>query len=60
MLQFQEILSIYKIEFWCGLTIAILIWGYRKGDRGGGGERGKGSQDFDFGSRFRIEFSICE
>ena len=26
----------------------------------GGGERGKGSQDFDFGSRFRIEFSICE
>ena len=27
---------------------------------GGGGERGKGSQDFDFGSRFRIEFSICE
>ena len=27
---------------------------------GGGGERGKGSHDFDFGSRFRIEFSICE
>ena len=26
MLQFQELLSIYKIEFWCELTIAILIW----------------------------------
>ena len=26
MLQFQEVLSIYKIEFWCELTIAILIW----------------------------------
>ena len=27
---------------------------------GGGGGGGRGSQDFDFGSRFRIEFSICE
>ena len=26
MLQFQEVLSIYKIEFCCELTIAILIW----------------------------------
>ena len=26
MLQFQEVLSIYKIEFWCELTIAIFIW----------------------------------
>ena len=26
MLQFQEVLSIYKIEFWCELTVAILIW----------------------------------
>ena len=26
MLQFQEVLSIYKMEFWCELTIAILIW----------------------------------
>ena len=26
MLQFQEVLSIYKIEFWCELTITILIW----------------------------------
>ena len=25
MLQFQEVLSIYKIEFWCELTIAVLI-----------------------------------
>ena len=39
MLQFQEVLSIYKIEFWCGLTIAILIWGYINGDHGGGGRR---------------------
>ena len=42
MLQFQEVLSIYKIEFWCGLTIAILIWGYIKGDHGGGARGGKG------------------
>ena len=26
MLHFQEVLSIYKIELWCELTIAILIW----------------------------------
>ena len=26
MLQFPEVLLIYKIEFWCELTIAILIW----------------------------------
>ena len=26
MLQFQEVLSIYKIEFWCKLTVAILVW----------------------------------
>ena len=26
MLQFQELLSIYKIEFWCEITIAVLIW----------------------------------
>ena len=26
MLQFQEVLPIYKIELWCELTIAILIW----------------------------------
>ena len=26
MLQFQEVMSIYKIEFWCELTTAILIW----------------------------------
>ena len=42
MLQFQEVLSIYKIEFWCGLTIAILIWGYINGDHGGGGGGGGG------------------
>ena len=40
MLQFQEVLSIYKIEFWCGLTIAILIWGYINGIMGGGGGGG--------------------
>ena len=26
MLQFQEVLSIYKKEFLCELTIAILMW----------------------------------
>ena len=26
MLQFQEVLSMYKIEFSCELTIAILHW----------------------------------
>ena len=26
MLQYQEVLSIYKIEFWCELTVAILVW----------------------------------
>ena len=26
MLQFQEVLLIYKIEFWCELTIAIRFW----------------------------------
>ena len=26
MLQFQDVLSIYKIEFWFELTVAILIW----------------------------------
>ena len=26
MLQFQEVVSMCKIEFWCQLTIAILIW----------------------------------
>ena len=26
MLQFQEVLSIYKIVFWCKLTVAILVW----------------------------------
>ena len=26
MLQFQDVLSIYKVEFWFELTVAILIW----------------------------------
>ena len=26
MLQSQEILSIHKIEFWCELTMTVLIW----------------------------------
>ena len=26
MLQFQEVMSIYKTEFWCELTIAVLFW----------------------------------
>ena len=56
MLQIQEILSIYKIEFSCEVTIAILIWKtvdlcfgqkytltFRLGVEGGGGR----------GSRFR-------
>ena len=27
MLQFEEVLSIYEIDFWCELTIAVLIRG---------------------------------
>ena len=27
MLSFQEVLSAYKIEFWCELTLDILNWG---------------------------------
>ena len=27
MLQFQEVLSICKIEYWCELTTAIPVWG---------------------------------
>ena len=26
MLQYQEVLSIYKIEFWWELTVAIPVW----------------------------------
>ena len=26
MLQFKGVLSIHKTEFWCKLTLAILIW----------------------------------
>ena len=68
MLQFQEILSIYKIEFSCEVTMAILIWktvdlcfgqkytlSFRLGVEGGGV-----GQDLDVGSTFRIVFSICE
>ena len=62
MLQFQGHLFIYKKEFWQELTIAILIWEnvelcfsqkYALG-------QGRGGQDLDVGSAFRIEFSICE
>ena len=69
MLQFQKILLIYKIEFSCEVTIAILIWKtvdlcfgqkytltFRLGVEGGGGV----GQDLDVGSTFRIVFSICE
>ena len=58
MLQFQEVLSIYKIEFWCELTIAILIWEnvdlcfgqkYTLASRLGGG-----GQDLDVGLKFSI------
>ena len=31
MLQFQEVLSRYKIEFWCELIIAIPVWEIRQG-----------------------------
>ena len=64
MLQFQEVLSIYKIEFCCELTIVVIIWEnvdlcfgqkytltYRLEGRG---------QDLDVGLTFRIEFSFCE
>ena len=60
-----QVLSIYKIEFWFQLTIAILIW-ENMGEiclgqkytvtfrlEGGG-------KDLDIGYTFRIEFSICE
>ena len=66
MLQFQDVLSIYKIEFWFELTVAILIWEnvercfgqkYIFRLEGGGGRVG---QDLDIGSTFRIEFLICE
>ena len=63
MLQFQEVLSRYKIEI-CYELIAILTWqnlalcfGQKYAlslDLGGGG------YDLDVGSMFRIEFSICE
>ena len=65
LLQYQEVLSIYKIECWCELTTAILIWGnvdlcfgqkYTLTSRLGGG----GCQNLDVISTFRIEFSICE
>ena len=68
MLQFQDVLSIYKIEFWFELTVAIFIWESVERcfsqkyiftlERGGGG--GRGGQDLDMGSTFRIEFLICE
>ena len=65
MLQLQEVLSIYKIEFWCEIKIAVLILenvDFCFGQKytltsmleGGGG------QDLDFGSTFKIGFSICE
>ena len=65
MLQFQEVLSIYKIELWCELTIAILIWenvdlcfGEKYTLRSS--LEWEGGQDLDVGSMFRKEFSICE
>ena len=67
MLQFQDVLSIYKIEFWFELTVAIFIWENVERcfsqkyiftlERGGEGRVG---QDLDIGSTFRIEFLICE
>ena len=58
MLQFQEVLSIHKIEFWSELTIAVLIWenvdlcfGQKVVGQGCGWG---GGQDLDVGSTFRI------
>ena len=60
-----QVLSIYKIEFWFQLTIAILIWEnmgeiclgqkYTVTSRLEGG-----GKDLGIGYTFRIEFSICE
>ena len=67
MLQFQEVLSIYKRELWCELTIAILIWdnvdlcfGEKYTLRSS--LEWEGGQNLDVGSMFSIwkEFSICE
>ena len=63
MLQFQEVQSIYKIEFWCGITVAVLIWENVDvcfGQKYAWTSRSGGSEDLDVGSTFRIEFSICE
>ena len=59
MLQFQEVLPIYKIKFWCELTVAIifsenvelcLCQKYTLMSRLGGG-----GQDLDVGSMLRID-----
>ena len=64
MLQFQEFLSIYKIEFWCELTIVMFIWEnvdlsfrqkYILASRLGGG-----GPDLEVVSTHRIQFLICE
>ena len=64
MLQFQEVLPIYKIELWCELTIAILIWEnvdlcFRQ-KYASTSWLGVGGQDLDVWLTFRVEFSICE
>ena len=67
MLQFQEVLSIYKRELWCELTIAILIWDnvdlcFAEKYTLRSSLEWEGGQNLDVGSMFSIwkEFSICE
>ena len=64
MLQFQEFLSICKIEFWCELTVVMLIWEnvdlcfrqkYILTSR-----LGEVGRDLDVVSTLRIQFLICE
>ena len=45
MLQFQDILPIYKIEFWSELTIAILPWG---------------NAELFFGQKYKLTFRLWE
>ena len=63
MLQFQEFLSVYKIEFWFELKIAMLTQ-ENMGELCFGQKytvmSRLGGKDLDIGYTFRIEVLICE
>ena len=63
MLQFREVLSIYKIKSWFELTMAILTW-QNMGELCFGQKytvtSRLGGKDLDIGYTFRTDFSICE